>query len=62
MAEWQPIETAPKGEDNEIVIWNGEHYYLGVWYTDHWSDEEGEIDHPILWTPIPPLPKGATDG
>lgn len=56
--EWQPIETAPKGE---VVLVYSSHgvdiAHFGLLY-EGWLDENYEDIDPTHWMPLPPPPKG----
>lgn len=60
MAEWQPIETAPK--DRAILVYglrySGEGYQeVTHWYSDRWPIEWMEGYHtPTHWQPLPDPP------
>lgn len=65
MTEWQPIETAPKGE---LPIWVGHSgsIYVAIWRNDRWTDyfmlmhtRTGDRpgDEPTHWMPLPEPPK-----
>jgi hypothetical protein len=64
MTEWQPIETAPKGE-TVILLWCPESWdtdcvRIGFWSESDWYDDES-ASHPITdmygapthWHPLP---------
>lgn len=62
---WQPIETAPKGQGEMFLVYDG----VGVWKA--WNEEYAvicgyevdgcELPHgdfpPRYWMPLPPAPK-----
>lgn len=72
MADWQPIETAPK-DNTDILLWNGRFVSVGRWnicefYTraqPYWATERGymfgvQYDRacqPTHWMPLPEPPK-----
>lgn len=66
VADWQPVETAPKGE--RISVWTGENEYVAEWVKCPVTDDEafciarvdGEtslIVYPTHWAPTrePPI-------
>lgn len=62
MSEWQPIETAPRGSDNEFLGWDGQ-LIDKTW--EGW-DEDGKPVYvradwcswePTHWMQLPPPPK-----
>jgi hypothetical protein len=71
--EWQPIETAPKIDEKQIIIYNGDAVQSGYWHEDYgWvsSIETSSgfnyaniIDNPTHWMPLPapPTQKAPTD-
>lgn len=70
MIEWQPIETAPKGEDDMLLLLTPSHdddyaisIVIGFWgLVDTWSDELGSawlnwwegLDENDIWTACNP--------
>lgn len=53
--EWQPIETAPKKELEQIRLWNG-HEYVGIWgaYSRVWFEADDGTTlspQPTHWRP-----------
>lgn len=77
MSDWQPIETAPKGERILIISDNRRHYIVtwGVFYSDFyrsemagwWGSSDPEQDDLILpdeathWMPLPEPPSAHRD-
>ena len=64
-SEWQPIETAPKGET--ILLWNGEFVASGAYepspvdgFLMHRArDHDWGCDDPTHWMPLPKPPSSA---
>jgi hypothetical protein len=65
MTDWQPIETAPRGEDNEFLGFDGR----GVDRTwEGWTEDDAPVYvrqdwvrwHPTHWMPLPAPPKEPT--
>ena len=63
---WQPIETAPKGEDEEILVYCQHGYYVVTWivedrHSSGWwyvhDNKHGPYalrgDGPTHWQPLP---------
>ena len=74
---WQPIETAPKSINEEILLYAPDYhrgYVIGIWYgghaaipkdEEHWKDVRGwcEIEPaPTHWMPLPKPPQIKEDG
>lgn len=60
--KWQPIETAPKIELAEVVLWNGKTVCAGSWWEGSWSTLHDYIDpQPTHWMPLPEPPKEAEE-
>lgn len=70
MGDWQPIETAPKIEDEELFVCSYESgglYFCDVVTWVPWADEErggwfnGDVAHSAdyysHWMPLPPHPR-----
>lgn len=61
MADWQPIETAPKDMTEVIVLCGRKDIRLG-WYfapssrTFGWFDQRQKKIEPTHWMPLPPAP------
>lgn len=59
VAEWQPIETAPKGEDDELLLVGPDGMFIGSWYrfgtSPCWFAGDRPIN-PTHWMCKPPLP------
>lgn len=63
--QWQPIETAPKANDVELLLYNAEWpcMRVGRWssISEDWEWDEIELSiDPTHWMPLPP-PPGARD-
>jgi len=69
MANWQSIETAPRGMDNKFLGWDGQFMDM-TWegWSDSDTDDAGEGKpvyvhadwvswQPTHWTPLPDPPK-----
>lgn len=56
--EWQPIETAPKDEETEILIWTGISMYVATWsgVDDKWFASGLPFMMPTHWRPLPKPP------
>lgn len=62
--EWQPIETAPKNGDADILLYGvglGEpEMFVGGWWAleEDWANQSGQIIRftPTHWMPLPPEP------
>lgn len=63
MADWQPIETAPKrGEDEPLLLATGDDDFpvlMGHWSRDKWVIllDGQTIRNPTHWMPIPNPPR-----
>jgi hypothetical protein len=70
MSEWQPIETAPKDEDRDVLLaaWDDDGSYwaaTGSWWVDRFFFfyGKGNMDpvplcfEPTHWMPLPEPPK-----
>lgn len=70
--EWRAIETAPKGQDNEILVarfdGDGSNWYAtAMWWIDTWAffaANPRQVQAPVLlcfepthWMPFPAPPK-----
>ena len=60
MNEWQPIETAPKDPNSEILIAEPDHDYpidIANWnLIGYWENQEGITLNPTHWMPLPEPP------
>lgn len=66
---WEPIETAPIGEDNPVLVWDGvwitvahcTEYRPGerTWWVheSYGFSEDGQISNPTHWMHLPEPPK-----
>ena len=69
MSGWQPIETAPKGQDDRILLWWDSSVYTGFWNSEEglgmpvnaWvANAEPEFyppGAPMYWQPEPEPPE-----
>ena len=70
MGEWQPIETAPKVEEDEVLVCSYEHGGLNFCEVVSWvtwaddgrggwfnGDQSHSADYYSHWMPLPPPPK-----
>lgn len=59
MSDWQPIETAPRGGREMILLLTPSRFpqvaFSNTWWTAGFSVE----NKPTHWLPIPPLPSAA---
>jgi hypothetical protein len=62
--EWQPIETAPRGSQNEFLGWDG--FYMDKCWEGWDVDGKPQYVHadwvsfdPTHWMPLPPPPTSA---
>lgn len=55
---WQPIETAPKGDD-PVFGFDGGRVHRMWWQTDAWVDVAGFTLNPTHWMPLPAPPEGS---
>lgn len=53
-AQWQPIETAPKVELKDLIVFNGEVQH-GQWWEGCWinSFQECMVPQPTMWHELP---------
>lgn len=65
MADWQPIETAPK--DRNILTWNGTGHAISWWMIglNMWNAAGHSLDYveehqPTHWLPLPDPPETVT--
>jgi hypothetical protein len=60
--EWQPIETAPKDENDYLVCWakSGNMMGLAFQYEGKWygTCDDCECGTPTHWMPLPAPPEG----
>ena len=65
MNSWQPIETAPKAEDKEIIVYTNDGYFVAVWdRRSGWCEAThgdplsganmGAWSEPTHWMPLNP--------
>lgn len=56
-AQWQPIETAPKVELKDLIVFNGEVQH-GQWWEGYWINgfQEYMEPQPTMWHELPPEP------
>jgi len=64
MNKWQPIETAPRGDDNEFLAWDGEFMHT-TW--EGWTNSQNGTPvyvhsdwiswEPTHWMPLPEPPE-----
>ena len=62
---WQPIDTAPRGEDIPIMVWDGKQCAIvtrlgdsGWIIADSYGfNEDGEVFDVTHWMPLPEGPK-----
>lgn len=56
-AQWQPIETAPKVELKDLIVFNGKVQH-GQWFEGYWinSFQEYMEPQPTMWHELPPEP------
>lgn len=69
MAQWKPIETAPKTDTPILVCWdNGDVEVVDDSHETDWQPYDGVnetlrgISKPTHWMPIPALPKTIKEG
>jgi hypothetical protein len=60
MREWQPIDTAEKRLEWEILVWDGKSMKIAYWDFGFWACESNS-DEPIFvepthWMPLPKSP------
>ena len=69
--EWQPIETAPKGEladrrDRVVLVWARGNSVRVALYTNDWYPATGRgmplMFDPTHWMPLPEPPKTESTG
>jgi len=55
--KWQPIDTAPKDSDIEILLYNG-YIRIGLWLGDYFVEHQEfmQINNPTHWHPLPGEP------
>ena len=55
---WQPIETAPKDEDLEVLTWNGISMRVAQYgWEDQWHTSGLPSFKPTHWMPLPDPPE-----
>jgi hypothetical protein len=64
--KWRPIATAPKREEEMLLLAEGDDIFIGFFYADYlengeiiygWCDEYGAKTNPEFWMPLPASPK-----
>jgi hypothetical protein len=56
-SRWQPIETAPKGDD--VLTWDGFFVRLACHMDgDRWQEDGSPSHRPTHWMPLPSAPEG----
>lgn len=58
MSDWRPIETAPKEDEAEYLVWNGhriEHVTYDAKRKEWWVLNEFTVE-PSHWFPLPQPP------
>lgn len=63
-AGWMPIETAPKGEADMLLLFEP-HSDVGFQFVGRWDEMKREwfnnldfkTQHPTYWRPLPPAPE-----
>lgn len=58
--KWQPIETAPRVELEDVIGFDGEKVFAMQWFEGKWTDTFADIVHPKSWHPLPAQPQGAS--
>lgn len=58
MQVWQPIETAPKEELKDIIVFNGKDVQCAQWWEGGWIDSSLDwmVEQPTHWMPLPSAP------
>lgn len=67
-SEWQPIETAPKKEEQQILCWDGKNRTICEWLSFGDGNGEWDVCHdaesyawsgyaPTHWMPLPEAPQ-----
>lgn len=62
---WQPIESAPKGEEDMILMFEphemGGFMFAGCWdQRGEWRNNlDSEVQKPTHWMPLPPAPEAS---
>ena len=61
MSDWQPIETSPRIELDDIIVFNGKFVQCGQWWEGGWVDSLSEWiePQPTHWMPLPQPPEDA---
>jgi hypothetical protein len=56
--EWQPIETAPRNEFSDLILFGPDGVFAGQWWEGGWVNSMQEwVDlPPTHWRPLPPPP------
>jgi len=53
---WQPIETAPRAELEDLIASDGQTVFAVQWFDGQWVNSFSDIVHPTHWRPIPAPP------
>lgn len=55
---WQPIETAPRVELKDVILFDGHNVYAGQFWEGYWVDslQDYADPQPTHWHPLPPPP------
>lgn len=56
--QWQPIETAPREELEDLILFNGK-VFVGGWWEGVWADSVSDYasPQPTHWMPLPQPPE-----
>jgi hypothetical protein len=54
IGHWQPIETAGRGEDDDVFLWNGVSVIVGNAWESGWVDRclDWIMPQPTHWQPV----------
>ena len=58
---WQPIETAPRAELEDIIASDGQAVFAVQWFDGQWVNSFSDIVHPTHWRPLPDPPRIVPD-